>query len=145
MTFLRITLGSLLPNKGDKMGRKEAREQAFKLVFEYSMNNEKNETLLNEILLENEKESAYITNIYEGVIDHYDALKDMIKEASKEYSVDRIFKVDFALIMLALYEIKYMEDIPVAVSINEVLNLAKKYSTDKSTGFINGVLSAYSK
>ena len=127
------------------MGRKEAREQAFKLVFEYSMNNEKNETLLNEILLENEKESAYITNIYEGVIDNYDALKDMIKEASKEYSVDRIFKVDFALIMLALYEIKYMEDIPVAVSINEVLNLAKKYSTDKSTGFINGVLSAYSK
>lgn len=127
------------------MGRVEAREDLFKLVFEYVMNKEKNETLLNEFVLNNTKEENYIIKAYDGIIDKYDELEGMIKSASKSYSIDRIFKVDLALLVLALYEIKYEEDIPVAVSINEVLNLAKKYSTDKSASFINGVLSAYSK
>lgn len=127
------------------MGRVEAREDVFKLVFEYVMNKEKNEMLLNEFISNNEKEEGYIKSTYEGIIDKYDELLGMINLASKSYSAERIFKVDLALLVLALYEIKFVEDIPVAVSINEVLNLSKKYSTEKSFSFINGVLSAYSK
>ena len=56
-----------------------------------------------------------------------------------------MYKVDLAILVVAVYEIKNEKEIPVAVSINEALNLAKKYSTEKSAGFINGVLANFAK
>lgn len=127
------------------MGRVESREEVFKLVFEYIINQEKNETLLEEILENKKIEAPFVTKVYFSVIEHYQELVKEINDASEGYSVNRMFKVDLALIIMALAEIKYMEDIPAAVSINEVLNLAKKYSTEKSSSFINGVLSRFVK
>lgn len=123
------------------MGRVESREEAFKLVFEYVMNNERNEEFLAEVLENKKIEESYITKLYESVTTNYNEIIKELEEKAYGYTVSRMFKVDLALIVLALAEIKYMEDIPTAVSINEVLNLAKKYSTEKSASFINGVLS----
>ena len=127
------------------MGRIESREEAFKLVFEYIMNNEKNEELLMEVLENKKIDSDYVNKLYESVVQNYTQLIEEIEGAATGYSTARMFKVDLALIVMALCEIKYMEDIPTAVSINEVLNIAKKYSTEKSASFINGVLSKFVK
>ena len=127
------------------MGRAVSREEVFKLVFEFSMNKERNEMLLEEILEANSKDKDYINLMYHNVTSHYDELLEEIANASNSFKIDRIYKVDLALILLALAEIKYMDEIPAPVSVNEALNLAKKYSTEKSTSFINGVLSRFVK
>ena len=75
-----------------------------------------------------------------GVIQKYDELCGFISENSEGFAFDRIYKVDLAILLVALYEIKYMKSIPVKVSINEALNLAKSYSTENSNKFINGIL-----
>ena len=127
------------------MGRVETREELFKLVFEYSLVKEKNELFLEDILSNNKIDKDYLVGAYQGIIDNYDALTEEIATYTKGYNKDRIYKIDLALLMVALYEIKFIESIPVAVSINEALTLAKKYSTEKSSGFINGVLASLVK
>ncbi|MBQ9790250.1 MAG: transcription antitermination factor NusB [Clostridia bacterium] len=124
------------------MSRSVAREIAFKLIFEYVFNKEEDNELLSEYLDENSAEAGYIQNVYHGVISHYDELCGIVKDKSVGFSFDRIFKVDLAILLVALYEIKYVESIPTKVSINEALNLAKAYSTEKSNKFINGILAS---
>ena len=127
------------------MGRAQSRESVFKLIFEFCMNKEKDEELFNEILSEAKDEASYITTLYEGVIDKYDELCEDISKNIKNFSFDRIFKVDLAILLVALYEIKYMKNIPDAVSVNEAVKLSKIYSTEKSYSYINGVLSNFVK
>lgn len=125
------------------MSRVVSREEVFKLIFEYCMNGEANEFTLQEVIEKKGVEKDYIEKVYYGVIEHFEELKLKLEKFSKSFTLDRMFKVDLALLLVALYEIKYMPEIPNAVSINEVLNLAKVYSTDKSSGFINGVLANF--
>lgn len=127
------------------MSRSYARECAFKLVFEYVFNKEKNINLLEEYLSEdeNKQEIGYISDVYNGVISHYDEFIEEIKKVSSSFKLDRIYKVDLAILLIAIYEMKYIKTIPNKVSINEALNLAKTYSTEKSNSFINGILSNF--
>ena len=123
------------------MSRSIAREKVFKLVFEYVFNNEENNLLLAETIEELKDEEPYIRDVYFGVIKHYDELCEFISNSAKGFSFKRLFKIDIAILLVALYEIKYIDEIPIKVSINEALNLAKSYSTEKSNKFINGILS----
>ena len=127
------------------MSRSHARESVFKLIFEYGFTKEKDEVLLEEFLSEeqNKPELGYIKEVYNGVIEKYDSLVERVKMYSESFKVDRIFKVDMAILLVAIYEMKYIKSIPNAVSINEALNLAKLYSTEKSNKFINGILSNF--
>ncbi len=128
------------------MSRVTSREEAFKLVFEYCVSGEINELSVNELFETREDiDKDYVKTVYYGIAEHFEELKYEIANVSKSFSVDRIFKVDLALLILALYEIKYLKEIPDAVSINEALNLSKIYSTEKSAPFINGVLSNFVK
>lgn len=122
------------------MSRSNAREAVFKLVFEYVFNIDEDNELLSEIVEENKSEESYIREVYHGIIQNYDELCGFISENSEGFAFDRIYKVDLAILLVALYEIKYMKSIPVKVSINEALNLAKSYSTENSNKFINGIL-----
>ena len=122
------------------MGRVETREMLFKLVFEYALIKEKNETIMDDVLEQDKLDKDYLVKAYDTIVNEFDALTEEIAQNTKGYNKDRIFKIDLALLVVALYEIKNVDSIPVAVSINEALNLAKKYSTEKSAGFINGVL-----
>lgn len=124
------------------MSRSQAREIAFKLVFEYIFNKEEDNMLLSEYIDENTDEQDYIREVYHGVITNYDELCGIISKSSRGFAFSRIFKVDLAILLIALYEIKYMKTIPTKVSINEALNLAKAYSTEKSNKFINGILAS---
>lgn len=128
------------------MSRRDARDIAFKLIFSYTFDKEKNVDALEEYTLACDAEDkAYIAEVYNGVIEHYDELMDDIKNNAEKFDISRIFKTDLAVILLALYEIKYISSIPYKVSVDEAINLAHKYSTDKSGKFINGILSKFAR
>lgn len=116
------------------------------MIFEFCTTGESNDLTVNELVEgNNEVDVDYVKQVYYGVVEKFEELKNDIAGVSKSFSVDRIFKVDFALLLLALYEIKYMPEIPNAVSVNEVLNLSKRYSTEKSFSYINGILANFVK
>ncbi len=82
---------------------------------------------------------------YFGVIQKKKEIMQIIEELSEGFTLERIFKPDLAALMLAIYEMKYMEDIPLSVSIAEAVEIVKRYSTDKSNQYVNGVLSTVYK
>ncbi|MGN1259458.1 MAG: transcription antitermination factor NusB [Christensenellales bacterium] len=126
------------------MSRVLSREVAFKLIFEYCITGEKNDFSVEQVLSENESADAeYVKRIYNGVTEKFTELESELASKVNGFTIDRIFKIDLSLLVLALYEIKYMDSIPPVVSINEVINLAKQYSTEKSASYINGVLSNF--
>ena len=129
------------------MSRKTAREYAYQLVFEYLFNRTKNSKtyeIRNTDL--DEEDLAYLDKVYNGVIDHYDELVGTIEKYSHGFVVERIYKTDLSALLLAIYEMKYMnKEIPLSVSINEAVVLVKHYSTEKSHSFVNGILSSVYK
>ena len=127
--------------------RSDAREVAIKLVFEYLFNNQINEQLINDLSQEYQltTEQDYASKTYFGVVNNLDKLNDVIQQHAVGFSIDRIFKVDRAILLVAIYEILFDNTIDYKVSVNEALNLAKKYSTEKSSKFINGILAKVQK
>lgn len=127
------------------MGRRELREHIFRLLFrkEFYPEDEMKEQadLYLEALADPEAaELAYIREKTEKVIAVIPELDAMINEQSVGWTTDRMGKIDLAIMRLACYEMKYDEDIPVSVAINEAVELAKRYGTENSASFINGVL-----
>ena len=128
------------------MSRRDARDVAFKLVFEYTFSKEEKREIVDEYTIAMDADDvSYVNEVYYGVISHYDELSQKIAETSENFAFDRVFKVDFALLLISLYEILFMDSIPFKVSANEALNLAKKYSSEKSASFVNGVLSKFAR
>ncbi len=126
------------------MSRRDARDIGFKLVFSYSFDKEENNEVLEEYLASvDADDGAYIREVYKGVTSHYDELVEEVSKHADKFEIDRIYKVDLAILLLAVYEIKYMEQVPFKVSVDEAVNLAHKYSTEKSGKFINGILSKF--
>ena len=122
--------------------RNDARENAFKLIFEGLFHDVDTElSLPNLTELKKEDDKKFFEDITTSFNLHKDELKTEIETHLKNFDYSRVFRVDLALIYLALVEIKYCET-PKAVAINEALDLAKKYSTEKSSKFINGLISA---
>lgn len=132
------------------MNRSEIREEAFKLI--YSLEIQKKEPLeeqielyieANEIVNKNAVE--YIKDAVLGIEQNREEIVQKIeKNLKSEWKIDRISKVDLAILKLAIYEIKY-KDIPFKVVINEAVELAKKYGEDSSKNFVNGVLASIVK
>ncbi len=129
------------------MSRIKARETCFKLIFEYEFLKQKNQVTLDEFLLSKDIEgddAEYIVKIYEGIMQKDDELNEKIKSHLKNYTLERIFKIDLAILKLAIYEIDYLNEKP-SIVINEAVELSKKYSTDNSYKFINGLLATIVK
>ena len=128
------------------MSRHDARDIAFKLIFSYTFDKEKNIEAFEEYTISSDADDkAYINEVYYGVIEHYDELMEDIKNSAEKFEINRIYKTDLAIILLALYEIKYISSIPYKVSVDEAVNFAHKYSTDKSGKYINGVLAKFAR
>lgn len=126
--------------------RKYAREVAFSLVFEYMFTKTFNEMELEQFKKENltEDDLDFIKKLYKGVVGEYSDLENRVGELSKGFKIDRVFKVDKAVLMIAVFELDNL-DTPKSVVINEAVELAKKFSTEFSANFVNGVLGAYAK
>lgn len=128
------------------MGRKQAREGAMQLLFQMDSNNEFEDSAIDSFL-ENfpfgENESSYIHKTVTGVLENKDQIDDYITKQLESWSLERLAKVDLASLRLAIYEILYMDDIPIEVSINEAIELVKKFSTDDAYKYVNGVLGGF--
>ena len=128
------------------MSRRDARDIGFKLIFSYTFDKEENNDVLEEYLATvDADDGAYIREIYKGVVSHYDELMEEIGKYAEGYDATRIYKVDLAILLLAVYEIKFMENIPFKVSVDEAVNIANKYSTGKSGKYINGILAKFKR
>lgn len=123
------------------MTRREARELAFVLLFERSFG----ELSVKEILeasaeARDVEADDFALRLAEGAEVRFEELDDLITKNARNWSTERISRVALAIMRLAIYEMQYEENIPVSVSINEAVELAKKYGGDEDASFINGVL-----
>ena len=134
------------------MTRSEVRESVFKLLFRTEFHDDVDYEEQIKLFVEEEdlnrpadfiEESDYITEKVNAIRERLPEIDALIDEKADGWKTSRMGKVDLTLIRLALYEIKYMDDIPVKVSINEAVELAKSYGTDTSGSFINGVLAKF--
>ena len=129
------------------MNRKEARENAFLLLYEgVCKNDESAEEIFEKATAERELQAdAYVKDVFFGVYAKAEELEAVISKNLVGWKKERVSLVSMALLRLGAYEILFREDIPVKVSINECIELSKKYDDDKTYIFVNGVLNAISK
>jgi N utilization substance protein B len=128
------------------MARRAAREAAMRLLYQRSFSDEQDQDSLNELIEEmslKEGDISYINDILCGWSAHREEIDAIIRERAKGWRFNRISRVDLSILRLALYEIIYRKDIPHSVSINEGVELAKKYGSEKSSVFVNGILGSY--
>ncbi|MBP3046936.1 transcription antitermination factor NusB [Bacillus subtilis subsp. subtilis] len=122
------------------MKRRTAREKALQALFQIDVS----DIAVNEAIehaLDEEKTDPFFEQLVHGVLEHQDQLDEMISKHLVNWKLDRIANVDRAILRLAAYEMAYAEDIPVNVSMNEAIELAKRFGDDRATKFVNGVLS----
>lgn len=126
------------------MTRKEAREEAFRLLFETDFQSEKAAEEIYACAAENRdfEENTYVRTVYFGVREHLDELDAIIARHSKGWRTERITPVSRAAIRLCIYEMLYMKDIPLAVSLNEAVELVKQFDDSKMRPFANGLLNS---
>ena len=126
------------------MTRNEAREILMQILYEMdaskTMDNDTARKLTQQRLAGNHKERGM--KLLSGIVENLQQIDDKINHSSKSWKTCRMPKVDLAIMRLALGEISFWDDVPVAVTINEAINLAKKFSTEQSSRFIHGVLGA---
>ena len=132
------------------MNRSDMREHAFKLI--YSLEIQKVDNIQEQVDLyfesnniKDEETKKYITDAILGIEKNKtEILSDIEKNLKEEWKLNRISKMDLSVLKLAIYEIKFSE-VPYKVSINEAVELAKKYGEDKSNKFVNGILASIVK
>ena len=131
------------------MSRSEIRELAFKLQYQIEIQKEVSEEAI-ELFLENnnvtsEEAKEYIKDVILGIEKEKESILNLIsKNIKSDWSIERISKINLALLKIAIYEIIYKK-LPYKVAINEVVELAKKYGEETSKTFINGVLASIVK
>lgn len=136
-----------------KMKRSEAREILFKLLFRAEFNDIEEmpeqvqsyfevQTVIDEKLI-SEEDREYIIARETAIVEKLPEIDKAISEKATGWTIDRMGKVDVAIIRLAVYEIMFDDSIPVGVSINEAVELAKKYGREESGSFVNGVLAKF--
>ena len=130
------------------MTRRELRENVFKMLFRVEFHEEgemSGQLGMMDDELENikEEDTAYINRKCNEIIAKIPELDEAINESTTGWKTSRMAKVDLSIIRLAVYEIKYEEDVPAKVAINEAVELAKLYGTDNSASFVNGVLAKF--
>ena len=127
------------------MVRKELREHIFKMLFQIEFNDpqempEQIEYYFSTLEDAADKDKEYIKRKYAAVLEKTEEIDELINQYAKGWKTTRMNKVDLAILRLAVYEMKWDEDVPTGVAINEAVNLAKKYSSEDGASFVNGVL-----
>ncbi|MFC0299333.1 transcription antitermination factor NusB [Virgibacillus soli] len=123
------------------MNRHKAREKAFQILFPLDINELEVKDEINNQEDAELVSSEFLQELVKGVIQNKQAIDQYISESLKNWTIDRIATVEKTILRIATYEIIFREDIPVGVSINEAVELAKVFGDEKSSKFINGVLS----
>ena len=129
-----------------RMDRKSARAHAMKLIYEWEMGGDGGEdTRLNLLgVTPGERESEYMNRMFEGVVANEEELDECISRHLRGWTIERVSRVDLAILRLGAYELK-LGEVPAGIVINEAVELANQFSTDKAGAFINGVLGNLSR
>lgn len=126
------------------MNRRKAREHALQILYQCDFTGKKNSSGLPDNFWNDKDEGADIKKFAEdlvsGTVRNLEQIDRVIQEAAEHWKMDRMAVVDRNILRCAVYELLYRKDIPSAVSINEALEIAKKYSSSEAAPFINGLL-----
>ena len=123
------------------MTRKQAREEAFILIFEKQFNDSPLEDILDlAVEVRDIKPDDYIKKTFFGVFENVSDIDGIISDNAAGWSINRLSKTALAVLRLAIFEMKYMPEIPTAVSINEAVDILKKYATVQDAKYANGIL-----
>jgi len=128
--------------------RRIAREGVLQALYAQQFSEDEPAIVLNRIMAlypEKKKNFKFISSLFQCVLDHGDWANDMIKSHLQNWEFDRVAQIDRVLLRMGICEIFYMDDIPPKVSISEMVEISKVYSTEESSGFINGILDAVYK
>lgn len=127
------------------MQRTELREHVFKTLFQIEFNEpddmpEHLKLYFEDLERATEQDRTYIQTKYEKIVEKLSEIDRMINEKTTGWKTKRMNKVDLSILRLAVYEMKWDEDIPTGVAINEAVELAKRFSGEDGPSFVNGVL-----
>ena len=128
------------------MDRKIARAHAMKLIYEWEMGGDGGEeTRMNLLGVEpGENESEYMNRMFEGVVVNEEKIDAQIAAHLRSWTIERLSRVDLAILRLGAYELM-LGELPAGIVINEAVELANQFSTDKAGAFLNGVLGSLSR
>lgn len=129
--------------------RKRSREIAMELLYQSTINSKESEELIEDYIEQygevEEVDRQYLSTVVGGVREKQAEIDAMIEANLVKWKLNRIPKINMSILRVALYEILFMEEIPNTVSINEAVEISKKYSDDQSAAFINGILDKIEK
>lgn len=128
------------------MSRRESREEAFYIIFEHSFSAEQvDEMIANAVEGRSLEIDPFAYTLAKNTIERMEELDQIIEGHATKWKKNRISRVSLSLLRMALYEMKFEESIPESVSINEAVELAKKFGGEEDSSFVNGVLGAVSR
>lgn len=124
------------------MKRSDARELLMQLLFQMSIHDDYSENIKDEFVANYQfkNQNEYFTDVFNQTITHINEIDSILNKNLNKWKLDRISKVELAILRLATAEILYIEEIPESVSINEAVDLAKKFGGNESGKFVNGIL-----
>ena len=127
------------------MSRTELREHIFRMLFRIEFNSaeemkEQEDFYFEDLEEATGKDQEYILDKYRAIVEKKEEIDALLNEVSEGWKTTRMNRVDLTIMRLAVYEIKWDEDVPTGVAINEAVELAKKYSSDDGPAFVNGIL-----
>ncbi|WP_432665215.1 transcription antitermination factor NusB [Wukongibacter baidiensis] len=125
------------------MSRRMARETAMQAYYQMEIHKEYEPDIAEKYVegaIDNDKDKKYIDEMINIFVTNKETIDKLINDNLKGWDIDRLSKIDLAILRLGLTEMMYRDDIPVKVSINEAIELGKRYGTDDSSSFISGLL-----
>tara|TARA_B100000315_G_scaffold210427_1_gene206682 strand:- start:2253 stop:2669 length:417 start_codon:yes stop_codon:yes gene_type:complete len=128
--------------------RRKSREHTLKILYRRDITNEDINEVIKNYWKENNINSAitvFSEQLAKGTADNLEKIDDYIKEVSEHWAIDRMGVIDRNLLRMAVHELLFMEDIPLNVTIDEAIEIAKKFGTDDSANFVNGLLDKIKK
>jgi len=122
--------------------RRKAREKALQCLFEFDLGKTDLSKILERVGRSRLKGEAknFLKTLLKGTVENLSLIDSKISKLASKWRLERIANVDRNILRLTLYEILFLDDIPPAVSINEAVEIAKKYGTEESSKFVNGIL-----
>ncbi len=128
--------------------RKDAREAVLVLLYRDLFNQENDDGFIKKIFAEkklSESDEKFASALYSVIKEHEDEITEIISELSNGFDFSRLFFTDKCALKIGVAELKYFNDVPSIVAIDEAVSLTKKYSSEKSPSFVNGILAAFKK
>jgi transcription antitermination protein NusB len=127
------------------MKRRTAREKALQALFQIDLSESVPQEAIESVLGEEGLSDDFLEQLVFGVVEHKEDIDSLLRDHLENWNLERLANVDRSILRIAVFEMKYIDEIPVKVSMDEAIELAKLFGDDSSSRFINAVLSKVNK